>query len=131
MSKPVYTLAAQNRLKSKKLFEEIFASGKSLRTADLMLVYKIVTLPVGISSQAAFSVPKRRFKKAVDRNYLKRLMREAYRHQRPGMENLIKIKNFQVALVFVFTGHQSTHFERVSQKISLLLQQLLSELNSK
>ena len=129
MAKAVYTLPAQNRLKRKKLFEEIFTSGKSLRSGELTLVYKITSLENGVITQAGFSVPKRRFKKAVDRNFLKRLMREAWRHQRPQTEDLIKIKNLQVALVFVFTGQQRAHFDRINQKISLLLQQLLSELN--
>lgn len=129
MTKRLYTLPAKNRLKRKKLFEEIFASGRILRTSGLSLVYKTTSLENDVYTQAGFSVPKRRFKKAVDRNYLKRLMREAWRHQRPTTEDLIKIKNLQVAMVFVFTGHQRLEFDGINQKISLLLQQLHNELN--
>lgn len=127
--KHTYTLPAKNRLKRKKLFEEVFASGKVLRTQGLSLVFKIATLEKNVITQAGFSVPKRRFKKATDRNYLKRIMREAWRQQRPEAEDLIKIKNLQLALVFVFTGQQRIHFDGINQKISLLLQQVLNELN--
>jgi len=118
------TLNAQQRLKRKKLFDEVFATGKSLRTPILSAVYKETALPDNVHLQAAFSASKRKFKKAVDRNKLKRLMREAYRTQRTPLENVLKTHNKQLAVVFVFTFTQIPAFAEVKQDINILLQKL-------
>jgi ribonuclease P protein component len=118
------TLNASQRLKRKKLFEEVFATGKSLRTPNVSVFYKETTLPQNIHLQAAFSASKRKFKKAVDRNRLKRLMREAYRIQRNELENLLKSHNKQVAVVFVFTFTQVLSFAEVKEGVNKLLHNL-------
>lgn len=124
LAKSTFTLNAEQRLKRKKLFEEVFAAGKSLRTTHVSAFYKETTLPQNIHLQAAFSASKRKFKKAVDRNRLKRLMREAYRTQRNELENLLKTHNKQVAVVFVFTFTQVLSFAEVKKAVNILLENL-------
>jgi ribonuclease P protein component len=119
-----FSLNAEQRLKRKKLFEEVFATGKSLRTPIISVHYKETVLPQNIHLQAAFSASKRKFKKAVDRNKLKRLMREAYRLQRNELENVLKTHNKQAAVVFVFTFTQVLSFAEVKKSVNILLQNL-------
>lgn len=98
-----------------------------MRTPNISVFYKETTLPEKIYLQAAFSASKRKFKKAVDRNRLKRLMREAYRTQRNELENLLKTHNKQVAIVFVFTFTQVLSFALVKKEINILLEKLVKQ----
>ena len=74
-----YTFNKQEKLKSKKLIELLFTEGKSVSTYPLKLIYTKVDHKGAYPIQASVSVSKRKFKKAVDRNRIKRLMRECYR----------------------------------------------------
>jgi len=123
-----FSLSAQQRLKRKKLFDEIFATGKSLRTPHIIAHYKELALPGEANLQAAFTASKRKFKKAVDRNTLKRLMREAYRTQRNELETVLKTQNKQLAVVFVFTFTQILSLDQVKETINILLQNLQKQL---
>ncbi|MGV8878534.1 MAG: ribonuclease P protein component [Sphingobacteriaceae bacterium] len=73
----MYTLKKEERLCSKKLIDELFHNGSSF----LCYPYKVTWLLADADHpvQVLFSVPKKRYKRAVDRNLAKRRMREAYR----------------------------------------------------
>jgi ribonuclease P protein component len=109
------SLNASQRLKRKKLFDEVFAAAVAIRTPKISAFFKEVEMPEGIYLQAAFSVSKRRFKRAADRNKIKRLMREAYRTQRNALENVLKTHNKQLAVVFVFTFTKMPDFKEIKQ----------------
>jgi ribonuclease P protein component len=75
------TLRKSERISSKKLFELLFSSGKSFRVGILRFTF-IHPIPSDMAAaplMVAFLVPKRQFKRAVDRNYIRRRMREAWR----------------------------------------------------
>lgn len=78
------TFSKEERLCSKRSIEDLFANGSSFVLFPFRVVYRIERDALGSSApvQVLFSVPKRRFKKAVTRNLLKRRMREAYRLQK-------------------------------------------------
>src|SRR5688500_15511921 len=65
------TFGSEERLRSKKVLEQLFKEGKSVSTNGFTLVYFVTSLSTNFPAQAAFSVPKRYFKKAVDRNRVK------------------------------------------------------------
>lgn len=67
------------KLKSKKLITHLFGTGKTINVYPLKLVYVKTNFEDGATLKAGVSVSKRNFKKAVHRNRIKRLMREAYR----------------------------------------------------
>ncbi|NER17383.1 ribonuclease P protein component [Spongiivirga citrea] len=69
----------KEKLKSRKLIEKIFAEGKSVSQFPLKMVYLPVELNSDSPLQVGVSAPKRKFKNAVTRNRIKRLMRESYR----------------------------------------------------
>ena len=73
------TYNKEERLKKKKLISQLFNEGKSITIFPVKLVYLETEHEGHYKVQAGVSVAKRNFKKAVDRNKIKRLLREAYR----------------------------------------------------
>jgi ribonuclease P protein component len=139
-----FTLGQQERLKSRKLIERVFREGKSFALFPLRVFYLPVQstqpsglspLPVGLYPlpadqpllQAGFSASARNFKRAVDRNRIKRLTREAYRLQKQGLQDRLKEKGLGLALFFVYTGKDLPAAAAVSEKMGLALQRLVKE----
>ncbi len=73
------TFSKEEKLKKKILISELFEKGKSISVFPLRLIYHQIDHEAPYKIQAGVSVSKRNFKKAVQRNHLKRLMRESYR----------------------------------------------------
>ncbi|ALU73870.1 ribonuclease P protein component [Tenacibaculum finnmarkense genomovar finnmarkense] len=77
-----FTLGQQERLKSKKLIGKLYEEGKSVKVFPLRMVYIQTEHTSKFPVQVGVSVPKRNFKSAVDRNRIKRLLRETYRKEK-------------------------------------------------
>ena len=114
-----YTLGKDKKLKSKKAIEALFIEGSSIRKGALRLKYQQVD-DVG-QNKVAFSVPKRFFKLAVDRNRVKRLMREAYRLQQHEI-NLPdgKHNNF----MWIYQSNKLPEQDHVKQLMQSIIKQL-------
>jgi ribonuclease P protein component len=78
-NKNVTSFTKEERLCSKKLIEQLFSEGSSFNLYPLRFIFIKQSPPSAIVPQVLISVSKRNFKKAVDRNRLKRQIREAYR----------------------------------------------------
>jgi ribonuclease P protein component len=77
-----FTLGQQERLKSKKLIEKLYEEGKVIKAFPLRMVYVQTEHTSKFPIQVGVSVSKRNFKSAVDRNRIKRLLRETYRKEK-------------------------------------------------
>lgn len=77
--------------------------------------------------QAGFGASSRNFKKAVDRNRIKRLSREAYRLQRQPLSDHLKEKATSLAVFFIYTGKDLPDYRIVTEKIGVALQKLIRE----
>ena len=83
---PRFTLPRSKSLKSKLLIDQLFKQGQSLVAFPLRLVYLPADYEVNEPFLTGFSVPKKKFKHAVDRNRIKRLMRESFRLQQHNLK---------------------------------------------
>ena len=112
------TLGKQERLKSKKLIEKLYAEGESVKTFPLRMVFVQTAHTSEFPCQVGVSVAKRNYKLAVDRNRLKRLMRETYRLQKE-----IVYDNLEEPYVFMisYIGREEIKFEDLYLKMEKLL----------
>lgn len=74
-------------------------------------------------------VGKKYFKRAVDRNRVKRLVREAYRTQKQSLKELAKSKSVTVKIFFVYTGKELPVYIDVKEKVEMVLKKLEEQLS--
>ena len=116
-----HTFSKDERLSRRKIIESLHEKGFSVKSPAIILVYLPCELPVEHPAQAMFSASKRLFKRAHDRNRVKRLLREAYRKQKHIVYTSINSHNQQYALHFIFTGKQLPNYPYVFGKMNDLI----------
>jgi ribonuclease P protein component len=79
--------------------------------------------------QAGFGASSRQFKRAVDRNRIKRLCREAWRLQKQALQQCLNDKGLYMAVFFIYTGKGLPDYPMVTQKIGVALQRLIKEIS--
>lgn len=120
-----YTLGKQERLKSRKQIEHLFKEGKSFSVPPLRVYYTACPLPIAnCSLQFGVAVGTRHFKKAVDRNRVKRLIREAWRLQKNDLKQQLDTANQQLHVFFIFTGKEVPDYKLIAEKTTIALQKL-------
>lgn len=134
-----YSLPKKYKLCSLKKIEELYAKGKLVKAFPLRLLYleepdsNLIeqTLANGaiVPFQVLFSAPKRKFKRAHDRNYIKRLLRELLRVNKQELENTLIQQQKKLILSITFVGDERPDFKFLEQKFIKALQQLILELN--
>ena len=94
--------------------------------ASVVQPVKLVWMPAVLTSkvpvQVAFSVPKRNFPRAVDRNRIKRQLRECYREHKNKLYDFVNDSNKQYAIMIVFTSKKAVPFSELMLKFTLTLQ---------
>ena len=123
-----YTFRKAERLSSRKAIEELVSKGKIISMPPFKLTWIITPLETDFPAQIAFSVPKRFFKKAVDRNRMKRLMRESYRKNKADIYPLIQERKIQVALLCYFSGKSIITYNETEEKLKLILQRFAKDI---
>ncbi|MFB9056831.1 ribonuclease P protein component [Mariniflexile ostreae] len=112
-----FTFSPKEKLKSKKLIDQLFAEGQSVIAYPLRLVFIKTAFEDDIIAKTGVSVSKRQFKTAVARNRIKRLMREAYRlNKAVYFDNLTN----QYAFMVLYIGKELPTFEHVETKMKNL-----------
>lgn len=117
------TFNKKERLKSKKEIELLFSEGKSISKYPVRLVYRKSNFEERIKIRTGVSVSKRNFKKAVDRNCIKRLMRESYRKNKYIVPNT----THQFTFMFLFSGKEMPEYSLIESKIKGILQKFVEQ----
>ena len=121
------TLTKAERLSSKVKIDKLLENGKSFHSGLFKIIWK-ETAEGAVPAQIVISVPKRLFKKAVDRNRLKRLTREAYRKNKNILyENL---NNKKVLLMFIYKAKKIVEYIEMEETIIIALKKLSATINS-
>jgi len=127
-----YTLKKDDRLKSRKVIEQLFKEGETFSNFPLRVIYSF-KLPALSSSanvlQAGFGVSTKNFKKAVDRNRIKRLLRESYRLQKNDLAEHVKLKDKKLVVFFMFNGKELPDHKILYDKVQKGIQRLQKIMN--
>jgi ribonuclease P protein component len=106
-------------LKQRKLIDEMFVRGKSQQAYPLRFIWMRHPEQNNGPHQVLAAVSKRNFRRAVDRNLLKRRIREAYRLHKHTLGDEIRL-----CLGIIFTGRELTPFSEINEKVAKALQRL-------
>jgi ribonuclease P protein component len=119
-----FTLGKNERLKSRKSIEQLFSEGKKIVTAPYKILYLLTRSAGSPSFLFGTGVSVKNFKKAVDRNSIKRLTREAYRLQKLTLQEKIKTNNMQLNVFIIYTGKEVPEYTEVYKKMGVILKKL-------
>jgi len=118
-------------LKSEKAINQLFETGSSLSVNPIRLIYQLTSAAELQPVKVGFVVPKKKFKRAVDRNLLKRRMREAYRLNKRELTGDTSENIPGVNIMFVYQGQQIEEYIKISDCVRDLLRRLSKKIYKK
>ena len=131
----VFTYQKLDKLKSRKQTQFLFSKGQAITVFPIRLVYTIEIIDNTTTTthssnllQAGVGAPSNTFKKAVLRNRVKRLLREAYRLEKPSFVNQAALENKKVNLFFLYTDTLVLPQAEIQAKVKEALALLLTKL---
>ncbi len=122
-----FQYSKQEKLKSHIVIDSLFVDGKTVSKYPLRIVYVATDNKENLPLKVGVSVSKRYFKKAVDRNYFKRLLREAYRLNK---DLLLQNIDQPYALMLFYQTKDKLTFEQINDKMIQLFEKFALQIKS-
>jgi ribonuclease P protein component len=119
-----YGFGKKDKLKSRKQIETLFATGKSFTVPPLRVTYKFFPVVNDVHLQAGVTASKKYYKKAVDRNRIKRLIREAYRLQKADLATHLAQSKLTGHVFFIYTAREILSFTEINRAMEQCLKRL-------
>lgn len=121
-----FTLRKRERLTHRTIIERLFQTGKAYK--DYPLILLVLPCELDVPTQIVVNVSKRAFKRASDRNRIKRLLREAWRHSKHEVNDTAAAAQHQFALAYLYVGRELPEASLIHTKISELNQRLIQDI---
>jgi ribonuclease P protein component len=125
-----YTLSKNERLKSLKAIRNLFEQGQKFKVSPILVYFHVEkSKEIDESSfpiKMGVSVGAKHFKHAVDRNLLKRRMREAYRQQKLPLGAFLKTHQLRMDVFFVYSHATLLAYSAIWQSMETVLEKLLT-----
>lgn len=128
-----FTFQKSERLTQKKIIDSLFEKDSQIVSQRFFYPFRVLYRSIEANSetpQILISVPKRKFKKAVDRNLIKRRTREAYRLTKPLFQGLVHHKLPDI-IGFIYIGTDIESFELIQKKMHQIFAALTKNENLK
>jgi len=110
-----------------KRLSRLFNEGKAFIVYPLRIIYIVEQKSDIVTASILVSVPKKRFKHAVKRNRLKRLMREAYRLNKHLLIDKLNENNLQIQLAFNYVSDEEMDFLTIEKKVKSAIQKIIEK----
>ena len=120
---PSLNFPSKERLKSKKHIALLFKSGQSMAAFPVLGIYRTDANPKTVIS-VAFTVPKKHFKRAVDRNLIKRRMKESWRLHKDSLIKDLESHNLSIQIIVIYLGKEILEFKKIDKGTKKLLRKL-------
>lgn len=117
------------KLCSRKTIDLLFNEGKQLRVFPLKVYYAENESVEKVPFQVVLSAPKRQFKRAHDRNYVKRLLKEVLRREKQPLEEVLNESGKQLSLCIIYTNKEVLTYQELEKCVRKLVVKLIAELN--
>ena len=124
-----FTLGKTERIKSRKLIEQLFKEGRSFVLYPYRVYYKMSPATTNSYLQFGIGAGSKNFKKAVDRNRIKRVTREAYRLQKNELQEQLKEKKLQLNIFLIYTDKELPVFNTIKEKLQVILNRFMKMIN--
>jgi len=122
-----HTYKKAERLKSRKLIAELYQKGQMVKSYPFRIKYLWHGHQMDSKLQGGVSVSKRHFKRAVDRNRVKRLLREAYRLENEELKDLCKHEDSpSLALMIMYSSSEIPTLAQTQKAVRKLLKKLVA-----
>lgn len=118
-----YRFGKQERLKSRKAITGLFADGMTVYSYPVKLLFHI-SKHEGPAVKCGLSVAKKKHRKAVTRNLLKRRIREAYRLNKPELIKICEARNISLDIFFIYLSEKVEDFSTIEEGVSACLNKL-------
>ena len=128
-----FTFKKEERLCSRRLIDQLYAEGHRLMAFPFSVQWMIVpNLSPSTSHlspcQVLIVAPKRKFRHAVDRNRVRRLIRECYRLRKPALYSFLEEHNISIVFSMVYIHNEIMTYEQLGKKMDKLLESLEKEI---
>lgn len=123
------TFGKRYSLRGKKHIDRIFSEGIRVSSFPYLAIVHPSQFEDGIPFKVVFSAPKKKFKRAVQRNRIKRICREAIRTHKIPLEEFLLNGNKQLAVFLVYTATEEIPYDLLQKKTSQLVTKIIRKLH--
>lgn len=120
-----FTLGKDERLKSRKAIDQLFKEGQRFSVLPFRVCYQFTPAEL----KFGITVSAKNFKKAADRNRVKRLTREALRLQKNELRQVLLEKNKGLNVFLIYTAKELPDYSLIEGKVSIVLKKFLKLVN--
>ena len=128
MSK-TFSYNREEKLKSRKLMEQLFSAGKSFTIYPVKVFYLPIVEKLDFPVKVGVGTGSRNFKKATERNRIKRILREGYRTEKKILYDYTLSNNKQVAVFLLYLDKTLPAYKTIKAKMPLIFEKLINQLH--
>ncbi len=121
------TFPKKEKLKNKKLITQLFEEGRAITSFPIKLIYLRTEVSNGVKIQTGVTVPKKNFKSAVQRNQIKRLLRESYRLNKASVFNN---SEGSFAFLFLYLGKEQPTYQNINVHLTKVLDKFIKNIDN-